>query len=568
MLQKLLIALCTIFVLSACGGDLDLGPDQAPPPDNGDGGDGGDGGDDGDDFEPGEPRIYTFIPFDEEADTVGWGNRCVETCDATATLNWNSSEEVLAAEPLWASDSDQLDVFGTVDEVDDMAGSHASIWVYVTEDYVTDGNMSMHLLLGNASGLKGVSRAYEPELGWNRIEMWELAAGTGETTTDDQGNEVTDYGTFLWHDDGFTLRDVNEIGVRFVANGKAPEVGGQLWFDNVTMTPASGTGPLIVATDDPGWTVMDATADVTVQRSEEGVYFEPTAADQKLVYLLEGPVDLVGRSFDMTFTVDQAFKDSGADVQPIIQQNFPNYAGEFGCYVGNGELTAGEPYEVNCATENEAFVAEEGQTIRVGLQVKNQVAGRVTINSMQININAGGGDTGPFEIIPSQEAVDAGTWANDNWQSLAGAADLSFNAEQGALSIAPNWQVTDPDAQYNEGERTVMYVAGEDELPDLEGATVGVELYLGDYYTTVNPGLALQVYIQQNSGSYTGSYGSNIAVDAAEDLGDGWYRFERTMTGVPTEPTAQRVGIKLQGAGLETREAAAEPILLRKITIE
>jgi len=113
-----------------------------------------------------------------------------------------------------------------------------------------------------------------------------------------------------------------------------------------------------------------------------------------------------------------------------------------------------------------------------------------------------------------------------------------------------------------------MYVAGEGELPDLEGATVGVELYLGDYYTTENPGLALQIFIQQNSGSYTGNYGSNIAVAAAEDLGDGWYRFERVMTGVPTEPTAQRVGLKLQGAGLETREAEAEPILLRAITVE
>ncbi len=566
MLQKLLIALCTIFVLSACGGDLDLGPDSVPGQDPNNPGDPGEEPEEPE--EPAEPRILVFVPFNEDAQTDDWMTRCEEACNATAELTWNESEEVLAIEPEWASEEDQLEVYSPIAEVNDLEGSHISAWVFVTEDYATDGNLAAHLVLGNAADGTAYSRAFEVSEGWNRIEMWEMMAGTGETVTDEEGEESVDYGTFFWHSEGFTLRNVNEFGVAFAANGKATDVTGQLWLDNVTVTPASGTGPLIVEADDEAWTVMDAAPEVTVQRDGEGgVYYEPTAADQKLVYLLEGPADLVGRSFDMTFTVDQAFKDSGADVQPIIQQNFGSYTGEFGCYVGNGSLTAGEPYEVTCATENEAFVAEEGQNIRVGLQVKNQVAGRVTINSMQINV-VSSSDSGPFALTPTQENVDDGTWSVDNYSSLEGVAELSYNADESALSIAPNWQVTDPGEQYNEGERTVFYLAEEEELPDLEGATVGVELYLGDYYTTENPGLALQIFIQQNSDSYAGSYGSNIAVDAAEDLGDGWYRFEREMEDVPTEPLALRVGMKLQGGGLETREEAAEPILLRSITIE
>jgi hypothetical protein len=113
-----------------------------------------------------------------------------------------------------------------------------------------------------------------------------------------------------------------------------------------------------------------------------------------------------------------------------------------------------------------------------------------------------------------------------------------------------------------------MYVAGENELPALEGATVGVELYLGDYYFTANPGMAIQIYIQQNGGSYSGNFGGNIALTSGEDLGNGWYRFERVMENVPVEPSAQRVGIKLQGAGLTAREASADAILLRRITVE
>lgn len=560
MFQKMLIVFCTIFVLSACGGDNNLGPKQAPPPVDNGGDGGGDGGGGDPDPEPAEPRIFSFNPFSEEADTYDWSSRCVDACSATAALSWNASEQVLAVDPQWASDIDQLDIVGAVGEISDMTGSAARIWVYVTDEYANDGNMRMHLLLGNAQGHKGVSIGYRPKAGWNRIEMWELAAGTGETVMEGDV-ETIDYGTFGWHDEGFDLRNINEIGVRFVANGKALGVGGSLWVDNVTLTPASGTGPLIVDMDDPAWTVMDAAPAVTVQRDESGVYFEPTAADQKLVYLLEGPVDLVGRSFDMTFTVDQAFKDSGADVQPIIQLNFGSYTGEFSCYVGNGSLTAGVPYEVNCATENEAFVAEEGQTIRVGLQVKNQPAGRLTINSMQINI-VSSSDSGPFQLVPSQASVDAGTWGNDNWQGLAGAPDLSYDAASGALNIAPNWQATDSN------ERTIMYLAAEGELPDLEGATVGVELYLSDYYITENPGMAIQLYIQQNSGSYAGNYGGNIALSSGEDLGNGWYRFERVMEGVPTDPSALRMGIKLQGAGLAVREESADPILLRRFTVE
>src|SRR5690606_40423129 len=138
----------------------------------------------------------------------------------------------------------------------------------------------------------------------------------------------------------------------------------------------------------------------------------------------------------------------------------------------------------------------------------------------------------------------------------------SYDSGSNALSIAPNWQATDSD------ERTIMYVAAEGELPDLEGATVGVELYLSDYYITTYPGMAIQIYIQQNGGSYSGNYGGNIALTSGEDLGNGWYRFERVMENVPVEPSAQRVGIKLQGAGLTAREASADAILLRRITVE
>src|SRR5690554_8086882 len=116
MLQKLLIVFCTIFVLSACGGDLDLGPDQpprttdnndvSPPPAP---------------VDPEEPRIFTFIPFSSASDIHDWSSRCVGTCNASAALSWNAGEEVLVADPQWTSNSDQLEIYGAVNEVSDMA---------------------------------------------------------------------------------------------------------------------------------------------------------------------------------------------------------------------------------------------------------------------------------------------------------------------------------------------------------------------------------------------------------------------------------------------------------------
>src|SRR5690606_25130677 len=241
--------------------------------------------------------------------------------------------------------------------------------------------------------------------------------------------------------------------------------------------------------------------------------------------------------------------------------NLGRYTGEFGSYLGFVSLTPGVPQSVICATDNDVLVAEHGQIIRVRLQVKNHPVGRLTIMCMHINIMTSS-DAEPYAIIPSQESVDAGTWGNDNWQGAAGAPDLSYDSVSGALSIAPNWQATDSD------ERTIMYLAAEGELPDLEGATVGVELYLSDYYITANPGMAIQIYIQQNGGGYEGNFGTNIALSAGEDLGNGWYRFERLMEDVPADPSALRMGIKLQGAGLAAREASADPILLRRITVE
>ena len=577
MLQKLLIALCTIFVLSACGGDLDLGPQNPPTPDTDNGG--GDGDGDGGDFEPTEPQRWLYQTFSEEGSADTWQHRCAEGCNATASLNLNTEQEVLAITPEWASEEDWLEIYTPINEIADMAGANANIWVYVTEDYVNDGHLRMRLFFENAAGGSAYTRPYQPtQVGWNQMAIWEMQAGTGEPTTDGDGEEVIDYGSFAQHSEGFTLTDINTVGVQFSANGKPVEVAGDLWLDNLLLTPSSGSAPLLLNITE-GWFSKGA-YNIEGDEANDPVYAEGhvslavTNPNQQLVYPVPGPVNLRGADVVFTLSIDQQYIDTADGYQPFGQifddtdpdgyaddEEVPD-AGQWGCWTGLSGVVADEEFEVTCSMpDSDLFEVDENQYALIGVQSQTEgVEGTLRIHRVEIR-GASGPDTGPFEIVPTAENI--GSWDNDNYQSLEGAADLSYNAEEGALNIVPNWQATDSD------ERAVIYLAGEDELPDLEGATVGVELYLSDYYITTNPGMEIQIYIQQNGGDYAGNYGGYLTLDSGEDLGDGWYRFERSMSGVPTEPTAQRIGIKLQRRnGWNSAAEAGDDILLRKITVE
>lgn len=187
---------------------------------------------------------------------------------------------------------------------------------------------------------------------------------------------------------------------------------------------------------------------------------------------------------------------------------------------------------------------------------------RVTISVPSTN------DLCPSFLPPLKLNFDAG-WDNDNWQARAGAPDLSYDAEEEALVISPNWDATD-----NNNERTVMYVAAAGEVADLTGATISYTLNIPQYYLdnpeAGNPGIRFQFYIQQNSGSYSGDFGSaDIALADAESLGNGDYRFERAVTTdirVAVED-AVRIGLKLHRGTLETGGQAGPDILLRNVTV-
>src|SRR5690606_3725998 len=100
-------------------------------------------------------------------------------------------------------------------------------------------------------------------------------------------------------------------------------------FDRATDGPG-GEVPLA-----GGWT--SSNADGSVKYGE--VTYSPTAEHQ-LYYPVSGPVDLSGATITFDITADQAYIDSGANLQPFAQNDFGNFDGHWGCWINNADLSA------------------------------------------------------------------------------------------------------------------------------------------------------------------------------------------------------------------------------------
>lgn len=571
MLQKLLIASFAAFVLSACSGSDSSSsetvndPPPAPNPDNPE-----------EPEEPVGPTVLASMFFEDETSVDSWQVRCAGTGSCDADLS-QGEEDVLVVSPTWVTSSDNLEVYTALDpEIADLERGTVEIDVRVTEEYLTDGNLRMQVFFENAAGGVAYTGWTTPETEYEN-EDGEMVSSNGWTQLEFKSIRMSSFSSG-YVSDSFTLQNINAMGVQFVSNGKPVDVGGQLWIDNIRILEAPEVGPpvpvgFINIPTDSGWYVNDDAAPMAF--TDAGAEFYPTAADQQFVYNLAGPVDLSGASVEIEFTVDADYIASQANLQPFAQSVSGGSLAHWGCWINAGDLVAGEN-TTTCVLPADFQLADEQSVIKIGFQPKGTtVDGTIVVTDMTINLADGitvpsdqYGEPAPVEepfngfvLEPTAENIDA--WDADNWQGRNGAPDFSFNSEEEVLVISPNW-----DADDNNGERTVMYVFEEGVLDSLEGATITYDLYLPEYYTSTNPGMEFQFYIQQASDPWTGLFGDNFAIADGEDLGDGWFRFERTFTDVPTNPDPLRVGLKLQRESLDTGGEAGADIWLREIKIK
>src|SRR5690606_37860564 len=165
-----------------------------------------------------------------------------------------------------------------------------------------------------------------------------------------------------------------------------------------------------------GWATSDEAATVAYG---ERVTFSPDA-EQQLFYTLDGPVDLSGANLVFTLAVDQTYLDSGAHVQPFVQEAYGDWVGHWTCWIDSDALTTtGTQYE--CAIPD-GFGAAEGEQIRVGIGAKtgaNAIAGSVTITGLDVQL--------AVNILPLKQG-----WATSD-EAIAvnyGSVSFSTTAEQ------------------------------------------------------------------------------------------------------------------------------------------
>ncbi len=275
---------------------------------------------------------------------------------------------------------------------------------------------------------------------------------------------------------------------------------------------------------------------------------------------LDEATDLRGATVTAVLSLPESYVSDGAMVLQLVVQGESAYADR---WTPVTELSAGE----NTVVWNIEAGANADLVTHFGIQLSELPEDQTILDPIllrSINVQLPDEDECPsdadddvllrsiliqyngdeFLLLPNQSDVDSGVWDNDNWQGLAGVANLSYDSDEEALVISSNWDVTDESQQYDDDVRIAMYTFAEGVLGDLEGATLTYRLHVPQFYVD-NPGVVFEFFIQQADDPWALDQGDPQTLDDLTDLGDGEYEYSRTVTNVPTDQAPRRVGLRL-----------------------
>ncbi len=288
----------------------------------------------------------------------------------------------MVIEPTWASDQDQFFVFYKDSDPATLVGADISFDLYVPQEYVTDGKAMFQLYFNDSNGVYA-----------NIITKTANGIQGDQYVTFSATNIAQTGGTPLdWASPGFDETSVNLVGLQVVANGKPTTVTGNLMMDNFVLTLAEDKTPTTPTYNsdfamDSGWTASYGalTMDYSDVDGVKSVWFEPGSGDtqfRNLIYVTDAYTDLTNATVSFALQVDQAFIDSGATLQAMVQQAGPTYDGVY-CPVA---ATTTDVITVDCLVNKSLPLATNGTQYQIGVQVTGDVtfAGRVTIYSVEV----------------------------------------------------------------------------------------------------------------------------------------------------------------------------------------
>jgi|GEM_PF-1509914 len=373
-------------------------------------------------------------PIPIEDDLAGWS-----ADQAPTTLSYDADAGVVI-EADWSADN-QIAMY-TFPEALDTTGLTFEYIIDVPQEYI-DAQISVQPYIQQVGG----SWAGD----WSgAVDVADLVAGINLISYTPATNVLTDAG---------------RIGMQVLGADRTADPASSISISEIYYEigeEASSDLPL-----DAGWS-LSAGGEPTY--SEAGVSYSPTANDQNLMYSISGPENMEGATLKFTIIADQAYIDSGANLQPIAQQGFDPWTGEWNCWINNDQLsTDGAQHDCTLDEPGAPFNFTSGQSINVGLQAKGDaVAGTITITDVQIEY--------------------AGLPVTDGWRTSTG-ADPVYDE---GVSYSPT----------AEGEQLLFDVTGPD---NLEGAEFVFTIEASQEY--IDSGANLQPIAQVKVGDWPGEWG-------------------------------------------------------------
>jgi DNA-binding winged helix-turn-helix (wHTH) protein len=173
----------------------------------------------------------------------------------------------------------------------------------------------------------------------------------------------------------FTLteNDLIRFGIR--TNGGNSDIKGSLIIKQASLQ----LPPALPVSS--GWSSSNNVA-ITYQG---GVRFSPKSKSDSIYYRFQGPIDLTKSVISFTIDVDQAFIDTGADLQPFVRIENTD-RGVWSCWIDNEKITTGG-FTWFCTTDyvQPPLNIVEDQIVAIGIQAYgNTIKGKIGILGVTI----------------------------------------------------------------------------------------------------------------------------------------------------------------------------------------
>lgn len=207
----------------------------------------------------------------------------------------------------------------------------------------------------------------------------------GQTTSDYQGSFSGNQSNLRAGDNLIsfqltnTIADMNRIGLDIVLADYTGTTGTPVVIKAIGVTLDPSVQPTPSSTIDfnmtSGWRGNSGGA---VTYVGAGVDVSMAGDGQGGVYDLNGPLTLNGATLELVVRVSQAFKNSGAALQPFAQEK-ATWTGQFG-WVNNADLLTDSDMTINYPLTIDA----PAEGIQIGIQANGAPAGTVLVKSARI----------------------------------------------------------------------------------------------------------------------------------------------------------------------------------------